>query len=143
MNESSKSSKLRGRVNCMTVSIIGVLIQDDDGRSSVSVNKTSSSGQWKVLDETLPYSGDIGFVKSRFREDFHVIASHATIGAAINQGAGDWCGCMIGELVRHRGSTDATIEVSIKRDKIILSFGMTIIGCCRGRSLIRSENLAK
>ena len=65
MDEIAECMKLGCRVDCVTLSAVGTLIHDDSGWTAMSVDESGNRRQWKVLNQTLPGSSDVGLVEQR------------------------------------------------------------------------------
>ena len=64
MHKSSKRSELAKGVDSVTLSIASILVHNNNGRTEVGRNQTSSSDKREILDDTFPNFSDIGLVKS-------------------------------------------------------------------------------
>jgi hypothetical protein len=48
----------------MALSVVGILVENDNGRATMGRNKTGDRGKGQVLNETLPNPSDVGLVES-------------------------------------------------------------------------------
>ena len=64
MDQNTKSLKLSRGMNGVSLAIIGILIEDDNGWPKVGGDKTSSSDQGEVLENAVSNTSDIGLVEA-------------------------------------------------------------------------------
>ncbi len=116
----SKSTDLGSRVDGVPFSIVGVLMHEDNCRSLISLNKTSSSDQSEVSDGRITNASDMSLVEVGRRDDPDIRTSHATIGSPINERTGRLGGCMLRKIILDCMRIDLAVEVTINVDETVL-----------------------
>jgi hypothetical protein len=96
VNLSAEWAQLTSRMDSVSLSLVSILMKEDDGWPMMSVNESSSGHKRRLIKSGLPNSGDLSLVDIQCRNETNVRASHTTIDTSIHEKAHDSRSAMVG-----------------------------------------------
>jgi hypothetical protein len=119
MHESTKGTELGSRMNGVALSVVVVLIYEDNNGTTMSLNEPSSGKERKIEDSTIPNTTDVGLVEVWSGDDTDIRTHHATVGTTIHQGTCGRSQVMSGEGIVNISDVDTAVVTAVNLDKTL------------------------
>ncbi len=114
VDESTKRTELGSRMNSMPLSVVGVLVHDDNEVTTLCTNGGTGSNDGNINNLVIIDPLDVD-LSTGFMDDMDIVAGYATIGATIDKSA-TADSAMIGGNIESFGHVDSPICLAVDMD---------------------------